>query len=186
MKSILTLITIALSLFACNAQTSNSNNMNEKKILVAYFSATGTTKAQATAIADVTKATLYEITPATLYSDADLDWRNKQSRSTKEMTDENSRPALGGKTINAADYDIIFIGYPIWWDVCPRIVNTWIESQNLKGKTVIPFATSGSSSINNSQKVLHSLYPDCNWIDGKLLNGTAKSAAEWGINVVEL
>lgn len=159
--------------------------MNEKKMLVAYFSATGTTKKQATAIADTTNATLYEITPATLYSNADLDWNNLQSRSSKENADNNSRPALGGKTINAADYDIVFIGYPIWWDVCPRVVNTWIESQNLKGKKVIPFATSGSSSIDNSQKVLRNLYPDFNWKDGKLLNCSAKEAADWGKTVLK-
>lgn len=185
MKLISILIAVALSILACTAQTSNSQNMNEKKVLVAYFSATGTTKAKATAIAKEINATLYEITPATLYSDDDLDWRNKQSRSSMEMADNQSRPELGGKTVNAADYDVIFIGFPIWWDVCPHVVNTWIESQNLKGKTVIPFATSGGSSINNSQKTLRSLYPDCRWQDGKLLNGSAKSAAEWAESIVK-
>lgn len=176
MKHIALFIAVILSFTACTAQT--SNNM-EKKILVAYFSATGTTKAQAEIIAKATGATICEITPATRYTDADLDWRDQNSRSSLEMKDEKNRPAVGGKNIMAKDYDIIFIGYPIWWDLCPRVVNTWIESQQIKGKTIIPFATSGGSSITNSQKTLRELYPELNWKDGQLLNCSAESTAEW-------
>ena len=97
---------------------------------------------------------LYAITPAQSYTPADLDWNNSQSRSSVEMNDPKSRPALKGKKENIADYDVIFIGYPIWWNLAPRIINTFIESHDLKGKTVIPFATSGSSAITGSAAAL--------------------------------
>ena len=116
---------------------------------------------------------------------ADLDWRNKNSRSSIEMNDDNSRPELGGETVNMNDYDIVFIGYPIWWDLCPRPVNTFIEKYNLSGKTVIPFATSGGSSINNSVKQLKKLYPDVKWEEGRLFNRGSKQAEEWAKDIIE-
>ncbi len=177
MKRIFTCLIALLCVITGMAQN-NSKSM-EKKVLVAYYSATGTTKAKAEALARAVDATLYEITPEAKYTPEDLDWRNKNSRSSKEMTNAESRPPLGGTRINANEYDVIFIGFPIWWDLCPRVVNTWIESQNLKGKTVFPFATSGSSDISNSQKDLRRLYPDVNWQEGKLLNGSEEEAASW-------
>lgn len=123
---------------------------NDKHILVAYFSATGTTARAAEKLANVTGGELYAITPAESYTSADLDWHDKQSRSSVEMNDPKSRPAIKGKKENIADYDVIFIGYPIWWDLAPRVIDTFIESYDLKGKTVIPFATSGGSTLSGS------------------------------------
>lgn len=149
---------------------------NEKRVLVACFSATGTTARAAAKLADITGGELYTITPAKPYTGADLDWHDKQSRSSVEMNDPKSRPALAGKKLDAADYDVIFIGYPIWWDQAPRIINTFIESHKLKGKTIIPFATSGGSGIDNSVRKLKSGYPELNWSEGKLLNKADEAA----------
>lgn len=145
-----------------------------------YFSATGTTKAAAQRLANVTGGELYEIQPEQPYTDADLDWNDRQSRSSVEMNNPQSRPAVKGKKENMADYDVIFIGYPIWWDLAPTIVNTFIESYDLKGKTVITFATSDGSSIGNSVSTLKKTYPEIRWRDGKLLNrASEKSIREW-------
>ena len=154
-----------------------------KKILVAYFSCTGTTEKVAEAIAETTGGKLYRITPAKAYTSADLDWQNKTSRSSVEMADDKSRPALGGEAIDPKDYDVIFIGYPIWWDLCPRPVNTFLEKYDFSGKTIMPFATSGGSSIANSVKQLKKLYPKVVWQDGKLLNGGAKQAGVLGVKI---
>ena len=147
-----------------------NNKQSNHKVLVTYFSATGTTARAAEKLADVTGGELYAITPAKPYTSADLNWNNKQSRSSVEMHDAKARPELGGKKLDVAGYDIIFIGYPIWWDLAPRIVNTFIEKYDLKGKVVIPFATSGGSSITNSAAVLKKSYPALNWKEGQLLN----------------
>lgn len=143
----------------------------EAKTLVAYFSATGTTKAAAEKIAKEQKATLWEIEPAEKYTAADLDWRNKQSRSSIEMADPESRPAIKQCT-DIQPYDVIYVGYPIWWGICPRIINTWIDNNlaQLEGKTLIPFATSGSSTIEQSVEYLRKTYPTLTWKDGKLCN----------------
>ncbi len=142
----------------------------EGKMLVAYFSATGTTEDVAEKIAAVTGGELHEIAPEQAYTDADLDWNNRQSRSSVEMNDPKSRPALKEKKANMADYDVVYIGFPIWWGVAPHIVNTFIESHDLKGKTLIPFATSGGSGISQAVAALRKAYPELNWQDGKLLN----------------
>lgn len=142
----------------------------EGKVLVAYFSATGTTEDVAEKIAAVTGGELHEIAPEQAYTDADLDWNNRQSRSSVEMNDPKSRPALKEKKANMADYDVVYIGFPIWWGVAPHIVNTFIESHDLKGKTLIPFATSGGSGISQAVAALRKAYPELNWQDGKLLN----------------
>lgn len=153
---------------------------NDKRILVAYFSATGTTARVAEKLADITGGELYAITPAESYTSADLNWNDKQSRSSVEMNDPKSRPAIKGRKENIADYDVVFIGYPIWWDLAPRIVDTFIESHDLTGKTVIPFATSGSSSIANSAVTLKRTYPTLNWKEGRLLNRTdEKTIRTW-------
>ena len=155
------------------------------KILVAYFSCTGTTEKAASAIARAVDGDLYRIVPAGAYTPADLDWTDESSRSSKEMADENSRPALGGGSLDPAEYDAVFLGYPIWWDLCPRPVNTFLEKYDFSGKTVIPFATSGGSSIAHSVKQLRKLYPNVTWNDGKLLNGGVAVATEWAKQVVE-
>ena len=180
---LLALIIMGLLTFgnSLSAQTTGSN----KKILVAYFSCTGTTEKVAEAIAATTGGKLYRITPAEAYTSADLDWQNKKSRSSVEMADEKSRPALGGEAIDLKDYDIIFLGYPIWWDLCPRPVNTFLEKYDFSGKTIISFATSGGSTIANSVKQFKKLYPKAVWKDGKLLNGGAKQADDWAKQVVE-
>ena len=141
----------------------NMNSMQSNhKILVAYFSATGVTARAAQKVAEATGGEVYAITPAKPYTDADLDWRDKQSRSSVEMNDPKARPALGGERLDVSEYDIVFIGYPIWWNQAPRLINTFIESHNLKGKTVIPFATSGGSTIAGSEVALKKAYPDLN------------------------
>ena len=163
----LVLIFMSLLTFSCPSkaqkQTADTDRPSDKKILVAYFSCTGTTEKVATAIAKETGGKLYRITPATAYTSSDLDWNDKASRSSVEMTDEKSRPALGGETIDLKDYDVVFLGYPLWWDLCPRPVNTFLEKYDFAGKTVIPFATSGGSSITGSVKQLKKLYPKIEW-----------------------
>lgn len=149
----------------------NMNSMQSNhKILVAYFSATGVTARAAQKVAEATGGEVYAITPAKPYTDADLDWRDKQSRSSVEMNDPKARPALGGERLDVSEYDVVFIGYPIWWNQAPRLINTFIESHNLKGKTVIPFATSGGSTIAGSAATLKRSYPALEWKEGRLLN----------------
>ena len=143
----------------------------EAKTMVVYFSATGTTKAAAQKIAKAQKATLWEIQPAEPYTAADLDWRNKQSRSSLEMNDPEARPAIKQCT-NIMPYDTIYVGYPIWWGICPRIINSWIDNNlpQLEGKTMIPFATSGSSGIEDAEAYLKKTYPTLQWKKGRLMN----------------
>ena len=148
------------------------------KTLVAYFSATGVTKGAAEKLAEVTGGDLYEIQPEVPYTDADLDWQDKQSRSSVEMADLSSRPAIKGKVENLNDYDTVFIGFPVWWYTAPTIINTFIEANDLKGKTVIPFCTSGGSSIKKSAEDLKKAYPDLNWKEGRLLNRVSKEELE--------
>jgi len=165
-----------------NAKSKQSIDMEltGKKVLVAYFSATGTTARVAERLADVVEGELYAITPAKPYTSADLDWNDKKSRSSVEMNDAKSRPDISSKELKADDYDVIFLGYPIWWDLAPRIINTFIETHDLKGKTVIPFATSGGSGIANSVTALKKEYPELDWKQGRLLNRfNEKAVREW-------
>ncbi len=168
---------MALCLSACS-QGSNKKENKQMKTLVAYFSATGTTKGVAQQLAEVTGADLHEIKPEKPYTDADLDWQDKQSRSTIEMEDKSSRPAITEKLPNMQEYDVIYVGFPIWWYTCPTIINTFMESYDFKGKTVIPFATSGGSSIKKACEDLKTAYPEVNWKEGKLLNRASKSEIE--------
>ena len=140
------------------------------KTLVAYFSATGTTKAAAEHLANQHKAVLWEIEPAEPYTAADLDWRNKRSRSSLEMSDPDERPAIKRCT-NIQPYDTIYVGFPIWWGICPRIINSWIDNNlfQLEGKTLIPFATSGSSGIEEAVSYLRQTYPTLQWENGMLM-----------------
>ena len=173
------LLTMSLSACSQGNKTKESKEMDkESKVLVAYFSASGVTKGVAQQLAEVTGGTLHEIKPAQPYTDADLDWRNKQSRSSVEMQDKSSRPAITEKLANMQDYDVIYVGFPIWWYTCPTIINTFMEPYNFKGKTVIPFATSGGSSIEKACEDLKTAYPDVNWKEGKLLNRVSKKELE--------
>lgn len=171
---------IIMGLFTLGNSLSAQTAEGNKKILVAYFSCTGTTEKVAEAIANESGGKLYKITPAEAYTSAGLDWQNKKSRSSVEMADEKSRPALGGEIIDLKDYDIVFLGYPIWWDLCPRPVNTFLEKYDFSGKTVIPFATSGGSSITNSVKQFKKLYPKTVWKDGKLIERRCKTGWSMG------
>ena len=168
-RILLTLAAMTLVLTACG------QNKKEMKTLVAYFSATGTTEAVAKDLAEVTGATLYEIKPEVKYTAADLNWRDKQSRSSIEMQDKNSRPAFVKDLKDADSYDRIFIGFPVWWYTAPTIINTFIEAYGFEGKTVIFFATSGGSTIDKANKDFAAAYPKINWKAGKTLNGASKA-----------
>lgn len=152
------------------------------KTLVAYFSASGVTARVAKEVADAAGADLYEIRPAQHYSPGDLDWMDKKSRSTLEMNDPACRPAIEGQVKGMEQYDTILIGFPIWWYVEPRIVDTFLDSYDFSGKTLIPFATSGGSGISKAQKSLQEHCPAANWKQGQLLNGS--SAAGWAKNIL--
>ena len=152
------------------------------KILVTSFSASGVTAGVARELAQAIGADLCEIAPVQPYSSADLDWTNKKSRSTLEMQDPASRPAMKPLTVDPAQYDTIFVGFPIWWYVEPRIVDTFLERSDFSGKTVIPFATSGGSGIEKAERSLKSHCPQANWKKGKLLNHM--DAAAWTKSVL--
>lgn len=150
------------------------------KKLVAYFSATGTTKKAAERLAQATGADLFAIKPATPYSRADLNWMDKTSRSTLEMNDAASRPALVEAPLDTADYDTVFVGFPIWWYIAPRIVETFLERYDFSGKTIVPFATSGGSGMGKTVSVLKACCPGANWNEGKMLNRVSDSElAAW-------
>ena len=142
------------------------------KTLVAYFSASGTTAKVAENLAKAIEADIYEIKPTQTYTSADLNWMDKKSRSSVEMNDPSCRPAIMDKVENMEQYDTVFVGFPIWWYVEPRIIDTFLESYDFSGKNVIPFATSGGSGIENVVKNLKQHYPKILWKSGKLLNGT--------------
>lgn len=138
--------------------------------LVAYFSASGVTAKVAEALSEAIGADLYEIEPEVHYTKEDLDWMDKQSRSTIEMNDPTSRPAIVGKRDNMDDYDTVFVGFPVWWYVAPTIINTFLESYDLTGKTIIPFATSGGSGMGKTNEHLASSCKGAKLIEGKVFN----------------
>lgn len=145
------------------------------KILVSYFSASGVTKRVATNIANILNADLFEIEPVEIYTDEDLDWTNKQSRSTIEMNDRTFRPLVKNKISELEKYDTVILGFPVWWYTAPTIVNTFIEENNLDGKNVYVFVTSGSSSVDGSFNDLQKKYPNINFISGKRFTGNETS-----------
>ena len=148
------------------------------KILVAYFSASGNTASLAKKLAEAAGADLYEIKPAVPYTSEDLNWQNKQSRSSVEMSDKSSRPALADTNAKITDYDTIFVGFPVWWYTAPTIINTFLESYDFSGKTIVLFATSGGSSIVGTAKALKSsVSDDTKLIEGKVLNREASAAS---------
>lgn len=139
--------------------------------LVAYFSATGTTAAAAKALAQAIGAVLYEIRPEVPYTSADLDWRDKNSRSSREMRDKDSRPALADANAPVAEHDVIFLGFPIWWYRAPTILNSFLEAYDFTGKTIVLFATSGGSGLGKSAVELRASAPGARIADGRMLNG---------------
>ena len=152
-----------------------------KKILIAYFSASGETARLAKTLAAVTGGDLFEIQPETAYTAADLDWTDRHSRSTVEMQDEKSRPAIAGRVAAMEQYDTVFIGFPIWWYVAPTIINTFLESFDLSGKTIVPFATSGGSGMGKTNAGLAPSCRGAKLLDGKVfkMNVTAEELANW-------
>ena len=182
MKHLKFFLLAVLAVFAASACSQNKEDkrMEKKKVLVVYFSATGTTRQVAKQIARLADADICEIVPVKPYSDADLDWNNQQSRSSVEMSNPEARPEIKAVSVDVSKYDYIFLGYPIWWDLALRAVNTFIEAADMAGKTVIPFATSGSSGIANSVAVLKKSYPKIKWQTGKLLNRVSEQEiADW-------
>lgn len=139
--------------------------------LVAYFSASGNTAKAAKALANAADADLYEIKPAVPYTGADLNWMDKRSRSSVEMNDKHSRPALADTDAPVAEHDVIFLGFPIWWYTAPTIINTFLERYDFTGKTIVLFATSGGSGLGNTAKALSGSAPGARILDGRLLNG---------------
>lgn len=146
------------------------------KTLIAYFSAGGETGKLAKTLSAVTGGDLFEIRPETAYTSADLNWMDKKSRSTVEMQDKSSRPAIAAPCSNLADYDTIFVGFPIWWYVAPTIINTFLESGDFSGKKIVLFATSGGSGFGKTVANLKDSAPGATIVEGKLLNGTQSIA----------
>ena len=144
--------------------------------LVAYFSATGTTAGAARILASAVGADLYEIRPAVPYTRADLDWMDKGSRSSVEMRDVRSRPALADAGAPVAGHDVIFLGFPIWWYAAPTILNTFLEAYDFTGKTIVLFATSGGSGLGKSADGLRPSAPGARIVDGRMLNGRLDEA----------
>ena len=163
---------------AATPATKDTSAMNtSNKALVAYFSATGTTKGVAERLAGALGADLFEIKPAKPYPAADLNWHDKQSRSSVEMADRASRPALAGAVTNLADYATVFVGYPIWWYREPSIIDTFVEQNAaaLAGKTVVPFATSGGSGMGDSTQNLQALAPKAKVVEGRRFRASASA-----------
>ena len=164
--------------------TEDNETSSSQKIAIIYFSATGTTKKVAGYIKELTDGDLIEIQPKDKYTDSDLNYNNSNSRSTQEQNDSSARPEISN-TIDTGSYDVIFLGYPIWWGDAPRIILTFLDESNLSGKTVIPFCTSGSSGIDTSVNYLKNNYKNVNWLNGKRLS-TSQSEVESWVNSLDL
>ena len=150
------------------------------KTLVAFFSASGTTKKVAEMIAAEVKADLFEIEPRVPYTKADLNWMDKKSRSSVEMSDKKSRPEIVEKPMDMSSYDEVILGFPIWWYVAPTIINTFLESYDFSGKKIVLFATSGGSGFGNTIKELQPSAPEAAITEGRLLNrGTKQEISDW-------
>ncbi len=184
-KIILTIAAMAMVIASCGQnkkteQTQNNQEEKQMKTLVAFFSATGTTKALAEKVAAVTGGDLYEIKPEVPYTSADLDWTVKTSRSSVEMADKASRPAIVKDLENAGDYGTIYIGFPVWWYTAPTIINTFLETYDFSGKNVVFFATSGGSTVDKANAQFKEQYPAIKWTAGKVLNrATDEDVKAW-------
>ena len=193
LKKIITILTIIFGLFiSCsngNAESSNKdtkvsseNTQNKaKKVLVVYFSSTGNTKRVAEFISSDLKSEIFEIIPEIAYTSSDLNWRDSNSRSMKELSDESARPEIKNKIKNLSQYNTIFLGYPIWSGEAPKIMLTFMESNDFTGKTVIPFVTSDSSGIGSSAKKLEKLGKGATWKEGRRFSAgsTEEEVKEW-------
>ena len=153
-----------------------------KKALVAYFSASGVTAQLARTLTETVDGDLFEIVPAQPYTAADLNWTDKKSRSTIEMKDAKSRPAIAETVRDMQRYDVVFVGFPIWWYEAPRIVQSFLEAYDLSGKTIVPFATSGGSGMGKSASILQKSCPGAHVVEDRRLNGRASQAelSQWG------
>ena len=169
MKKFFTAMMSAVMIFLLTACGSSNAAQSDKqsKTLVVFFSASGNTAGVAKNLSEVIGADIFEITPKIPYTSADLDWHNEKSRSSIEMKDESARPEIAGKIENFDRYDTIVLAYPIWWNMEPRIIDTFLESYNFTGKTLIPICTSGGSNIENSQSHLKKVCPAATWKEGK-------------------
>lgn len=146
------------------------------KVLVAYFSASGVTAKLAKRLAEAIGADLHEIQPEVPYTNADLDWMNKKSRSSVEMSNPDSRPEIGNKIPDMGQYDTVFVGFPIWWYVAPTIINTFLESYDFTGKKIATFATSGGSGMGKTDSILKKCAPNADWKEGKRFGSADKNA----------
>ena len=164
-------------------ESAASDESSGKDTIIVYFSATGTTKGVAERIASVTGGDIFELLPAEPYSAADLDWNDKNSRTTIEMNDPDVRPAIANDTVDLDGYSTVYIGYPIWWGDAPRMMSTFVEAHDFSGKTVIPFCTSGGSGIGRSGSNLASQAGSGNWLEGGRLDaGISESEIQDWIN----
>ena len=154
---------------------------SEDSVLVAYFSATGNTEGIALHLQSVLDADLYEIVPEVPYTDEDLNYSNDSCRANQEQNDPAARPAIAGSVDNMENYDVVFLGYPIWWGQAPKVIDTFLESYDFGGATIVPFCTSGSSGIGGSLDDLHALAPEATWLDGQRFSGGASQdeVAQW-------
>ena len=168
---------MTMSVMAANDDQNLDDKMNNNgnKTLVAYFSATGTTMEAATKLAKAIHADLHEIVPEAPYTSADLNWNNKNSRSSVEMADKSSRPAIANRVENMAQYDTVYVGFPIWWYIAPTIINTFLEQYDMTGKTIVPFFTSGGSGAGETLKYLKPSAPGANWVNPKNFNYMSES-----------
>lgn len=178
--NVVLVLMLILGLILPTSDVNAAGKGKSKKVLVVYFSATGTTKDAAKKIKKATGGKLYKINAAKKYTNADLDYSNDNCRANREQRNENSRPKIKGKIKNIRKYDVIFIGYPIWWGKEPKIVRTFLESYNLKGKKIVPFCTSGGSGISGSMKGIKAAAKGAKVVKGKdLTDSSSKSVAKW-------
>ena len=180
MKKYLMCALAAFALISCNQTAKNDGDKTKMNTVVTYFSATGTTQGVAELLAQAANADLIEIEPQTPYTDADLDWRDSTSRSSVEMKDLSSRPKIKTAVNAVADYDTVFVGFPIWWYTAPTIINTFFETVDLKGKVIYLFATSGGSTIDKAVEDLRAAYPELDIREGRTLNDiTFEDLSQW-------
>lgn len=154
--------------------------------LVAYFSCTNSTESVAKTLANAANADIYKIEPKVPYTEADLDWNNKDSRTSVEMRDFSCRPEIVGGVHNMNSYDVVFIGFPIWWYNAPNIIKTFLESYDFSGKTLVCFATTGGSGLEKAEAVLKAFVKSANWLDGKMLSGLTESEIAAWVNSLNL
>lgn len=180
LASIMAVLSVSLTACASGTDGNSSKDDDSRSILVAYFSAQGHTKALAEKIASATGGTLFEIEPVDPYTEADLDGWNDSARGTRESKDRSTRPGVKNKVRDFEKYDTIYLGFPIWWYTAPTIINTFLESYNTAGKTIIPFATSGGSQFGNTEKDLRVSAPKAIFKPGKVINNaTQQQVDEW-------